>query len=130
MASLVLRTPLQDWTKFLDYLPESLWFQLMSEGQSSYEKADALFKFLLKLGLRCPSEPTWQSVAALHLIVSHGFEQAKDLTSAVKFETFRSTKKLFKGMADKAETLHEIVSVLPDDPQVFRERFRRAWETT
>ena len=126
MAQVVVRTPLQDWTKFTGYLPDSLWMQLTSDDKSSSEKMQLLFRFFIPLGLRCPSAPTNQALTAFYLIVSEGLEVAAAMTCVVKFDAFCSAKKMFKGLADKAGAMVDICTCFPDDPEVFRQSFPAA----
>jgi len=67
----------QNYTEFLGHLPAFVWDALVNPKLDMNAKLRVLFGWLQKLGLKCPSEPTFAKITAVTAIACDG-AQAKD----------------------------------------------------
>ena len=81
----------QDYTNGLHYFKMSLWNLIMSRcPQTRPQAIHELTVFLMSLGLTNPSSETFAVVAALHLIIMHGIEQASLKAAIEQFAEFKA----------------------------------------
>ena len=88
----------QDWTKFWIGIP--LDFVNSLDGLSPEMGMERLVMWLHSLGLRLPSEPTYGSIAAVHILLFPGAE--KNLASSHKYYRVQEAKDEWKKMNSKA----------------------------
>ena len=120
----------QDYTEFPNYVPELTWRQLQDHPESAI---DTLTRFLIRLGLRCPSEHTAQKVAAVYLLCTVGQQNIGAMSQANRFANNEMLKRRIRGgwkREDRSSV--NLVKALPRDPEEFKhvheELFRRALE--
>ena len=56
---------MQDWRAFVSYLPESLWERIVDQREQFMSLVDGITAHLIRMGLRCPSDPTQAMLAAI-----------------------------------------------------------------
>ena len=56
---------MQDWQSVPLFLSREVWGKIHAKEQQMYQVLQAVVQHLVRLGLRCPSEPTQQMIAAL-----------------------------------------------------------------
>ena len=89
------RTALQDYNNVIDYFTESCWNSLLGQGNHAF-KCDLIMTQCKSLGLRCPTETTFQTLTALFLSCCFGVERASQLGGDSKFETLKRMKAKYK----------------------------------
>jgi len=88
------RRKLQDYSDFSCYLPEHVWAFLSNPEKSTASKLVDLSAFLVRLGLRSPTETTSQAVAALVLQLPAA--ERRGATYADYHETFLVCKEYLR----------------------------------
>ena len=114
------RRPMQNFESLPSYGTRAMWDRMLAGDR------DALLQHAARLGLRCPSEPTMQRLAAVSLIASEGPEKAMATSTAVRQAYFRSLKRAFKAYATGEPTVY-VVS-LPDSPRLLRSLHRELYD--
>ena len=114
------RRPMQNFESLPSYGTRAMWDRMLAGDR------DALLQHAARLGLRCPSEPTMQRLAAVSLIASEGPEKAMATSTAVRQAYFRSLKRAFKAYAIGEPTVY-VVS-LPDSPRLLRSLHRELYD--
>ena len=112
----IARTSTQNYEAFLSYLPDSIWSS-MEQGS-----VNDLFDFLIRLGLRCPSEPTSQLMSLCILHESDGMEKVMAMSEDCKLDFCKAMKASFKRRA-KFLGVHQYLDVLPDLPSACAAEF-------
>lgn len=118
------RTALQDYCSVIDYFTEQCWESLLGQESHAF-KCDLILKHCKKLGLRCPSESTFQTLAALFLSCCFGVEKAMQLGGDSKHETLKRMKMDYKRSSMQHEGLGPIK--LPVSPTEFMDLQPELW---
>lgn len=121
-----MRRPLQDFRRVVAYINAKTWVSLQSEATPE-RKLDILLDHLLQLGLRLPTEATFQVVTALFLAVTEGLERATGQGPAVKYNTLQFIKKGFKRCVRNSVEPPIWIAELPCDPRDCRSSFPAVW---
>ena len=58
------RLAMQDWRSVPLFLSRDVWSKIHAKEQQMYRVLQSLMQHLVQIGLRCPSEPTQQMIAA------------------------------------------------------------------
>jgi hypothetical protein len=98
----------QNYEAMVHYMRESVW-ESMKEGPVQ------LIQHLIALGLRQPSEPTFQTMTCLLLMVQHGIDPAVNLSTQTKNATLKLLKTWFTRAVTGDKTKWDI-KLLPDVP--------------
>ena len=104
------KTALQDFESFSNFLTADVWERIANGDMQ------AIVNFLLRLGLRFPTEPTSRTVAVVFLAYSEGVEAVQAMDAAARLTTIRVFKKMIKDAAKTAVPLLETIKVLPKTP--------------
>ena len=78
----------QDFTKWMMYFETLPGVSLLSDQVDSVMKLSIIVVQAVKLGLRNPTELTYQAIAALLMACNEGFSKAMATTAAIKFPDF------------------------------------------
>ena len=95
------RVRLQDYSDFPAYLTQALWSRLQIAELQLTARLGSLCQFLLKLGLRNPTEGTAQAVTSLAYHLPGGPDQDKDSCTA-RHESFLAVKSLLRRHCQQA----------------------------
>lgn len=117
------RRSLQDYTQLAHYIDENMWAELLCKETSQNNKLNALLLHCMKLGLQLPSEPTYQAITALFLVVAEGKDKVAHLSPAVRHETYKSLKTTFKRLLSRSGHTGPFVSELPLQPAAFLKKY-------
>lgn len=110
------RAKLQNFSCLANYFLEEQWSAMRTTPQKE-DPLRTLMCHAAQLGLRYPTEGTWQYIAAVYLLVQNEPEAITAMTPAAKHEVLKHVKRagrrfLTPGMVD--------VPVLPASPQEYR----------
>ena len=116
----------QSYESLLAFVPQSL--QALAP---SADFGPRFLEFLLRAGLRSPSEPTYQIMTIAMLVGSEGTEKAMGFSSESRAAMIVSTKSWFRRLVAKAPPPSCKLAALPatptelkhDNPQLFEELF-------
>jgi len=110
------RRPLQDFTHLRHYMVPSVLEMLQDASRTKHSKVEVLSQFACRLGLRCPSEPTYSAIVAIVDLVSGDIP----ISSEEKHRNFKACKPLVKVCCDNAPAHSKpYVAALPSDPTAF-----------
>ena len=110
------RAKLQNFSCLANYFLEEQWSAMTTTPQKE-DPLRTVMSHAAQLGLRYPTEGTWQHIAAVYLLVQNEPEVITAMTPAAKHEVLKHVKRagrrfLAPGTVD--------VPVLPDSPQEYR----------
>lgn len=110
------RAKLQNFSCLANYFLEEQWSAMTTTPQKEDPLRTVMSQGAL-LGLRYPSEGTWQHIAAIYLLVQNKTEVITSMNPGAKHEVLKHVKRagrrfLMPGTVD--------VPVLPDSPQEYR----------
>jgi len=130
-SSHVGRVQNQDYKWMSNYLPSKLWSFLQDQTVHSNAKAEMLLQHGAKLGLKNPSEVTYQVLTAVLLACHEGLNKANSLIPSAKHENLLFVKSCFKRVM-KSFVPTTFVQELPQDVREFESKFpvlyQRAFE--
>jgi len=110
------RRAMQDYCQLMHYVVPSVWEILQDASRTSSAKIDVLSDFATKLGLRCPSEPTYSAMMAIVEMVTGVPERSSEEAHQV----FKGIKQRIKACCDNAPAHNKpYVAALPVDPNLF-----------
>jgi len=98
----------QDFESLADFLPTSLQAHLGKPEFSS-----AVLEFVLKLGLRKPSETTFRELALISLVGGEGMDRAMAMTPATRAGMLESTKMWFRRAVGRMPEANPYLHKLP-----------------
>ena len=110
-----VRRGLQNYVHHLAYFTETQWGVLCSSRDPQL-KMDTILNHMAGLGLRTPSEPTYQSLTALFLWASEEAVALEQMYPSAKHETLKAIKSQFKRMLVRVSDAAEHVEQLPTIP--------------
>ena len=114
----VTRAKLQDFTSLAVYFKSSQW-EAMSKAAAG-DPLDTIFQHASRLGLKYPSEHTWQRLTAIYLCVTSGIDGAGCMAPVAKVEFLKHVKR--SGRRVLAPGVVE-VGVLPQSPADYKAAF-------
>jgi hypothetical protein len=114
------KTKLQSFEAISGYFTAQQWTVLLCQETDKARKLDLIVGHAVALGLRNPSEPCYQSLAALYLLVSEGHDKAYSMQGAYKHEVLKHTKRQLKKAAQSPPL--NFVLVLDLKPSDFERR--------
>jgi hypothetical protein len=106
----------QDYTMVHHFLTARMWEAMLDPQTPSDVKLTALLGHLIKLGLRCPTEPTLKWLTSFWLVCSVDPAELGRLSVTDKTIRFKNTKVHFNCMRQRATDPPEWVGVLPPKP--------------
>ena len=109
------RPKLQDYTSLGHYFMQAQWESM----KSGSDPLRTIIHHAAKLGLRLPSEPTWQMVTAIYLLVQNIAAAANALSPHDKNQVLKHVKKMGRRMLTAGDI---VIAVLPGMPEEFRKR--------
>ena len=112
-------TKLQDWHEFIAYLPQRSWDVLISEGATGNSILSELVTFLLAIGLRHPSCPTYGVITCFYCWLTYGEEVVMKMDKFEKFKELTHVKTYFRLRSCKLPDPSAYVVVLPPKPCEF-----------
>jgi hypothetical protein len=111
------RSKMQDFRAFTEYLTGEMWEALAKERTTAQARIDLLLGHAAKLQLRCPSEATFQRLAAVFLTCSEGHDRAFAMSPHLRYNSLQHLKSCFKALPK--EPLQATILALPQDPAQF-----------
>ena len=100
---------LQKWERFLDFGTQNLWDQVRVDGLDGNAILKLLVAFLLSIGLRHPSCPTFGVLACLYCWLQHGEDEVFNMSKMAKYKEVLYVKQYFQLLRDKAADPSEYV---------------------
>ena len=117
------RRELQDFTAFLSYGHTDFW-KLVSTGTvPAANKLQVICQFLLKLGLRLPTEHTCKLVSSFWMVQAHSADALSALSSAQKMVYLNHVKKTFDNLRKQAGDPMSWIERLPTEPLEMCQQF-------
>jgi hypothetical protein len=90
------RSAQQDFTHISKHLPAKFWTILLADNQGFGTKSELLLQHCCNMGLRNPSEPTFQALTGILLGSHEGVTEALNKTPTSKHACYTSVKSVFK----------------------------------
>ena len=112
------KTNPQDYRSVPSYFTNDHWAMLKG-SVSSMRKLEAIVGHAIRLGLKVPSEPTFQVITALY-IASTNSVAPRDMASADKYQMLQYIKKVFKKAVGKTVVSCLCITELPAEVDGFR----------
>ena len=104
---------LQKWESFLDYGTQHFWDQVCANGANANTILKVIVTFLLSIGLRHPSCPTFRMITCLYCWIVHGEDTILNWTKADKYNEVQHVKQYFALRRDCVQPPCECVVMLP-----------------
>jgi hypothetical protein len=112
---------LQQYEHFTSYILASTWRSM--ENERPHNVMAILITFLISIGLRHPSCPTYRILTALFAVITQGEESAASLTKEEKYNLVKNLKAEFHRRAMYTSAAPAMVHVLPPQASMFLEDF-------
>ncbi len=109
----------QDYTMVHHFLTTGMWDAMMDPSTPADVKLTALLGHLVKLGMRCPTEPTVKWITSLWLVCSTDPVELGRMSVIDKAVKLKNVKVHFDGIRRRAADPPEWVGVLPSKPVEF-----------
>ena len=113
------RNTMQDYRAMSKYLPSKIWSQLLGNHEDLRSKCELILQTGLSLGLRTPSEATYQAFSALVILCHEGSQKASMMDAGQKHGVLVHMKGAFRQLVRSAMPMTCIPS-LPDVVNDFR----------
>ena len=111
------------------YPTSELWGKLTSgQGADAQMKMMAFIRFMMDLGLRCPTEKTIQCCVGVLLFAIYGLEDALQMDPATKLSMLQDFKERFKIEAKQRGAPRERITNYPASPTALRESHPATYE--
>lgn len=104
------RTQQQNWITILGFFTASVWKKI------SEQNINEVLDFLILMGLRNPSEKTYQTLSLGIIAHSNGIEKALNMPVDMKLNFNKSLKGMFKTKAQLSTPPLEWIQTLPECP--------------
>ena len=111
------RNALQNYEGFIHFLQAAQWKRI--EAAEGIEQLKILINFLIKLGLRHPSCPTYGMLTAIYSVLQDGETMAMEQSKMKKWYALENVKRLFKSFAADASDPVIYVLKLPESVPAF-----------
>ena len=115
------RTKLQNYEWVYNYLTTEQWFALSDRQIQDAAKLDIVLDLATHLGLRHPTEATFQMMASLHCLGSMGPDHVRGMAFDRRLQAVQHTKRTFRRKCSHLPQPMHFFDVLPEDPESFRE---------
>ena len=110
--------PLQKWEQYMSYIPQSKWDKLREDGITGSQILNVLVAFLVSIGLRHPSCPTFGAITCLYCWLSYGEDVVMKMSKMEKWQEVWHVKKYFRNRIARAEACASPL-ILPPQPSEF-----------
>jgi hypothetical protein len=107
------RRRMQDYCSVCGFFTGSDWSRLLSATTTSHAKAHIIMSRVLRLGLRCPTEPCIKLLSTLSVFVADGTTNTDRVDFKVRLEEF---KRMFKALSNLERDPVEYIDTLPPSP--------------
>ncbi len=124
-----VRRQQQDFASFLQYGTASFWAVFNGDTTAPTSRLSLLCQHLVRLGLRCPSEPTFKAMTSVWLVATHARSDLWNLDTQAKLTFMRHVKSTFDGYRRKAAEPQAYIDVLPADATQFLRDYRQMWDS-
>ena len=118
----VARTATQNYEHLVHYIPKAILEGLQQGNVNEF------IDFLIRLGLRHPSEPTKLTMAVLTLVCSDGMDKALAMQPEVKLAFVKSFKQMFTARLKFFVPPTMYVEKLHQRPEDFRQEYPGLWD--
>ena len=109
------RRPLQDYTSMHNFMTTDVWDRLQSKERQQRDGLDVLLLFAIRLGLRCPTEATYQTIACIHMLAQDGLSNVQQMTLDQRLAQVRSVKSCFRNALNHAVDVLRVHVLRLDD---------------
>ena len=110
------RRSTQTYTAIHMYLADHMWEAMLDKTVTSDTKLTALLGHGIKLGLRCPSEPTLKWLCSLWLVCGHDFASLSRIGQVAKTMHLKTVKQQFDALRRRAPDPFSWIEKLPQSP--------------
>jgi hypothetical protein len=117
------RSSMQSWENVVHFLTESVW-QKLQEGNM-----DVLLGFLIRMGLRHPSEPTSATIALVCIHQAEGDEKLAAMSSATRLEFVKTVKHALKSKTKFVTAPPAFIQQLPATPAQLKLQYPLVYES-
>ena len=100
---------------------------LQGERLPGESKLEIIVEHAMSLGLKNPSEPTYQSLVAMYMACQDGLSSATSANPSSKYMALQHVKSIFKRTVRKS-TCSYWVPELPKDVAIFRESYKALYD--
>lgn len=111
------RAKLQDYTALPMYFSPEQWATMRRQAPAAGDSLGSILDHASKLGLRYPTEATWQTVTGMYMLLENDPATAGAMAPATKHELYKYVKKSGKRHLQRGGV---VVERLPDSPADFR----------
>lgn len=122
-----VRVKLQDYTSLAFYFKKNVWEFLLAATEPPSSKMHTIVFQACLLGLRNPSEATFQHMTAIYMLCADGLNNSLTKTPLARHETLMTMKTAFRQRAASAKKIY-VIPELPKDPELFRVSHRSLYE--
>ena len=105
----------QNWERMWEFMPEDVW-----ESEGTAEFAAKAIAFLLRAGLRAPTEGTYRTMAVGLLLACEGKDKAMEYDPNRRQAAFNMVKGWFRSEAAAYKNVFSVVHDLPQKPQLIQ----------
>ena len=105
----------QNWERLWEFMPDDVW---QSEGTAEF--ASKAIAFLLRAGLRSPTEGTFRTMAVGLLLGGEDKDKAKDYDANMRQSALNMVKTWFRNEVAPYKNIPTVVQDLPQMPQLLR----------
>jgi len=109
---------LQKWGSFMNYGTQHVWDQV-NVATSGDTILKVIVTFLVSIGLRHPSCPTYRVLTCLYCCIAYGEDKILSMPKEEKYQEVQHVKEYFALRRDHAPAPAEYVVVLPRKPSEF-----------
>lgn len=122
-CALPARVKLQDYTSIGSYFTQSAWDFLLCPNSTHVAKMHTIIFQSCLLGLRNPSEATFQHMTAIYMLCTDGLSKSLSQPPHARHETYMTLKTAFRQRASTAKRMYCILE-LPPTAEKFMEGHR------
>ena len=107
------RRDMQDFANIHEFFLQAEWDHVQASGATLSDRIDVLLSRCLKLGCRCPTEPTSQHLASMILVLSEPADRLGLLTAGQKSDMMNHVKTEFRRWVRRSNAPAEYIHTLP-----------------
>jgi hypothetical protein len=112
-ATPLRRSSQQNFESIIGFFPESLWH---ADGLGEHAVMHNILSTAHKLGMLCPSEPSYRFLVGAFLWIVKGFDAAMQMNIGQKLELVIHFKRLLKNIKGKHQSPRQCLPDLPAHP--------------
>jgi hypothetical protein len=118
------RSSMQSWETLIHFIPDTVWEKLQQGS------VDSLLEFLIRMGLRHPSEPTSATIALVCLHQAEGEEKLAAMPAVTRLEFVKTVKHAFKAKTKFTAGPVTFIPMLPASPAQLKLQYPIVYEAT